>query len=106
MQVRAVDAIVEPDYPAIRTTPVYGMCRMSDAEPAERCRGCWFRPTDPIAGSGSLFDPVVPGPDQDRFRCPRVVLGRRRALPRRHRVGQDFIVRLRNATRVRFSYEP
>ena len=61
VRVRAVDATVEPDYPAIGTTPVYGMWSDERREPGEAAPGMLvFTPTDPIAGSGSLFDPVVP----------------------------------------------
>jgi hypothetical protein len=60
-RVRAVDFIVEPDYPAIDPTPVVGMWSNERREPGEpRPSSLVFTPTDPISGTGSLFDPVIP----------------------------------------------
>ncbi len=61
VRVRAVDFTVEPDYPAIRTTPVVGMWSNERREPGEPLPSSLvFTPTDPVSGAGSLSDPVIP----------------------------------------------
>lgn len=60
VRVRAVDFTVDPDYPAITTSPVYGMWSDEPREPGEAPPTFTFDVTAPRAGTGSADEPVIP----------------------------------------------